>query len=130
MVMRSDWSPFMDLRGCLASLSLSTVVVAPALAADEADYWSIRTIPEPEGVVLEVGGLLPLGDGEVMACTRRGEVWVIENAFDPEATIAVLAGSTADAESANDPHSSFVGGLLCFAPPAAAAIAVLPAPPA
>ena len=104
MVMGIDWSPFMDLRGCLASLALSTAVVVPALAADEADYWSIRTIPEPEGVVLEVGGLLPLGDGEVMACTRRGEVWVIENAFDPEATVAVLAGSTADAESASDPH--------------------------
>ena len=87
-----------------ASLVLPVLLASSAFAADENDYWTIRTLPEPEGVHLEVGGILPLGAGEIMACTRRGEVWIIENAMDPQQTIAVLAGSPADVEHADDPH--------------------------
>lgn len=87
---------------------------ALASSADESDYWTIRTLPEPEGLVLEVGGLLALGGGEVMACTRRGEVWVIQNAFDPAATTAVRAGSEADASEGDTPrvrYTLFADGL-------------------
>ena len=88
----------------VVSFAVSVLLSSSALAADENDYWTIRTLPEPEGVHLEVGGILPLGGGEIMACTRRGEVWIIENAMDPQQTIAVLAGSAADTEAAADPH--------------------------
>ena len=88
----------------VVSFAVSVLLSSSALAADENDYWTIRTLPEPEGVHLEVGGILQLGGGEIMACTRRGEVWIIENAMDPQQTIAVLAGSAADTEAAADPH--------------------------
>ena len=47
------------------SLAVSVMLSSSALAADENDYWTIRTLPEPEGVHLEVGGILPLGGGEI-----------------------------------------------------------------
>jgi len=45
----------------------------------ENDYYKIIKIPIPEGVVLEVGGVCTLPNGDIAASTRRGEVWLIEN---------------------------------------------------
>ena len=50
-----------------------------AIAAKEAEYYRISTVPAPEGVVLEVGGLETLPDGRLAVATRRGDVWLIEN---------------------------------------------------
>lgn len=47
----------------------------------EDDYYPIITIPAPEGVLLEVGGLTTLPDGRVALSTRRGDVWVVENPY-------------------------------------------------
>jgi azurin/glucose/arabinose dehydrogenase len=47
--------------------------------ATEADYYRMTTVPIPEGVVLEVGGLETLPDGRLGVATRRGEVWLVEN---------------------------------------------------
>ncbi|WP_027303021.1 plastocyanin/azurin family copper-binding protein [Rudanella lutea] len=47
----------------------------------EDDYYRIVTLPVPEGVSLEVGGLAPLPDGRLAACTRRGDVWLIGNPY-------------------------------------------------
>ncbi|HEY9048592.1 MAG TPA: c-type cytochrome [Ohtaekwangia sp.] len=46
----------------------------------ESDYYTMVTIPAPEGVLLEVGGVATLPDGRIAVSTRRGDVWVIENA--------------------------------------------------
>jgi azurin/glucose/arabinose dehydrogenase len=48
-------------------------------AANEAEYYRISTLPIPEGVVLEVGGLETMPDGRLAVATRRGDVWLIEN---------------------------------------------------
>jgi hypothetical protein len=55
-------------------------------AADsrEARYYRIDTARVPAGIELEVGGLLARSDGRVMACTRRGEVFLIEDPFGEE----------------------------------------------
>ena len=57
----------------------------------ESDYYSIADIPIPEGVSLEVGGMDMLPDGRLAVCTRRGEVWLIEDPYqengDPEYTL-------------------------------------------
>ncbi|CAN5472245.1 hypothetical protein BH09GEM1_BH09GEM1_42880 [soil metagenome] len=45
----------------------------------EDDYYRMTTLPIPEGVVLEVGGLETLPDGRLGVATRRGEVWIVEN---------------------------------------------------
>ena len=47
----------------------------------EDDYYRIVTLPVPENVSLEVGGLAPLPDGRLAACTRRGDVWLIGNPY-------------------------------------------------
>jgi hypothetical protein len=46
---------------------------------EEDDYYKIITLPVPEGVLLEVGGIATLPDGRIAVCTRRGDVWTIEN---------------------------------------------------
>jgi cytochrome c551/c552 len=46
----------------------------------EEDYYEIITVPAPEGVLLEAGGVATLPDGRIAVSTRRGDVWVIENA--------------------------------------------------
>ncbi len=45
----------------------------------EDDYYKIISVPAPEGVLLEVGGVATLPDGRVALSTRRGDVWIIEN---------------------------------------------------
>jgi azurin/glucose/arabinose dehydrogenase len=47
----------------------------------ESDFYQIRTIPVPEGIELEVGGLAPMPDGRIGVSTRRGEIWIIENPY-------------------------------------------------
>ncbi|HYG19771.1 MAG TPA: c-type cytochrome [Ohtaekwangia sp.] len=53
---------------------------AQAVASAEDEYYKIITIPTPEGVLLEVGGVATLPDGRIAVSTRRGDVWTIENA--------------------------------------------------
>ena len=45
----------------------------------EDDYYTMTTVPIPEGVVLEVGGMAVMPDGRLAVATRRGEVWLVEN---------------------------------------------------
>ncbi len=57
---------------------------APAAKpATEADYYKLLTFTTPPGEVLEAGAIEMLPDGKVAVGTRRGEVWLIDNAFDP-----------------------------------------------
>lgn len=49
------------------------------------------TVPVPEGILLEVGGVATMPDGRIAVCTRRGDVWMIENPYaengDPKFTL-------------------------------------------
>lgn len=65
-------------------LLLSWLLFSSVLLAQnptENDYYKIITLPVPEGIELEVGGLATLPDGTLAAATRRGEVWVIDNPY-------------------------------------------------
>ncbi len=55
-----------------------------ALAAAEAEYYKILTFTPPKGEVLEAGAIEVLPDGKVAVGTRRGEIWLIDNAYDPD----------------------------------------------
>lgn len=57
----------------------AVVNAAASASADEARFYKVTTIPLPPDCVLEVGGLAFRPDGKLLACTRRGEVWLIEN---------------------------------------------------
>ncbi len=50
----------------------------------ESDYYELRTLSIPENVKLEVGGLAVLQDGRIAVCTRRGEIWMIDNAYSAQ----------------------------------------------
>lgn len=47
----------------------------------ESDYYAIQTLPIPQGVVLEVGAIEPLPGGRIAAASRRGEIWLVDNAY-------------------------------------------------
>ena len=55
-------------------------------AGVEAKYYAVTTLETPPDCVLEVGGLGFRPDGKLLACTRRGEVWLVHNptAKDPK----------------------------------------------
>ena len=55
-----------------------------ALAQDktEADHYPMAEIPIPDGVVLEVGAVEMLPGDVVAVASRRGDVYLVENAFD------------------------------------------------
>jgi len=46
----------------------------------EDEMYAVRDIPIPESVVLEVGGLLSAADDRVYVCTRRGDLWAVDDA--------------------------------------------------
>src|SRR5438876_12255668 len=57
-------------------------VFAPSsrsLVAGEARHYRLVTLPIPPKIVMEVGGLALRPDGKLLACTRRGEVWLISS---------------------------------------------------
>ncbi|HTE29044.1 MAG TPA: hypothetical protein VK666_01630, partial [Chryseolinea sp.] len=47
----------------------------------EDDFYRMFTLPVPENIILEVGGMTTMSDGNLMVCTRRGEVWIISNPY-------------------------------------------------
>jgi hypothetical protein len=64
----------------------ATVAQAPSAAAtgNEAEFYKLATIPLPADCVLEVGGLAFRPDGKLLACTRRGEIWLIHNPLEDD----------------------------------------------
>jgi azurin len=58
-----------------------TQVYAQGNVKTEDDYYKIITLPVPEGIELEVGGMSVLKDGRLGVATRRGEVWLIGNPY-------------------------------------------------
>lgn len=48
-------------------------------SAKEEDYFKIMRVPAPEGVILEVGGLCTLPNGDLGVTTRRGDVFIVQN---------------------------------------------------
>lgn len=57
----------------------AAVKEAVRAVSEEALYYKVTTIPLPADCVLEVGGLAFRPDGKLLACTRRGEVWLVHN---------------------------------------------------
>jgi uncharacterized cupredoxin-like copper-binding protein len=47
----------------------------------EKDFYILKTISIPTDIRLEVGGIAVMSDGRIAVCTRRGEIWIIQNAY-------------------------------------------------
>ena len=67
----------------IAQIILIILATFPVLKAQESpkeeDFYKIITPPIPEGIILEVGGLITLPNGSLAISTRRGEVWIVDN---------------------------------------------------
>lgn len=70
-------------------LVLASLVQDPVV---EARYYQVDHLKLPDDVVLEVGGMGLMPDGDLMVSTRRGQVWRIEGALadDPAGAKASL----------------------------------------
>src|SRR6478735_9910419 len=75
--MKKTLFKFFTLGLLLGAYSVSAQFSKPPT---EDDYYKIISIPAPEGVLLEAGGVATLPDRRIAVSTRRGDVWVIENA--------------------------------------------------
>lgn len=63
-------------------VSLLALSMAPLLLPQEpqeSDYYEVIDVTIPNEVVLEVGGIEQIGPETLLACTRRGEVWRIDD---------------------------------------------------
>ena len=76
------------MMSLMFSVACATVVCAQTPSKDtaagtpkEEDYFQIRTVPIPEHVVLEVGGLAFMPDDALAVSTRHGEVWIIHDPY-------------------------------------------------
>ncbi|MEM6917309.1 MAG: hypothetical protein AAF491_12155, partial [Verrucomicrobiota bacterium] len=70
------------LSSCLLLFLLPVFPMAASEPPQESDYYTITQIPTPEGVVVEGGAIEILPDGKIAVCTRRGQIWTVENAAD------------------------------------------------
>lgn len=65
----------------LLTLTLFFTLGSAFAQPEEDDFYKIVTLPVPEGMLLEVGGVTTLPDGRVALCTRRGDVWIVEDPY-------------------------------------------------
>ncbi|MFK7843752.1 MAG: plastocyanin/azurin family copper-binding protein [Rhodothermales bacterium] len=49
--------------------------------SEEGYYYQLITLPIPENISLEIGGLDVMDDGRPIVATRRGEVWMVDGAY-------------------------------------------------
>src|SRR5687768_3639676 len=47
----------------------------------ENDIYPLRTVPIPQDILLEVGGMTFLPNNALAVSTRRGEIWIINNPY-------------------------------------------------
>jgi uncharacterized cupredoxin-like copper-binding protein len=62
-------------------LSHGLIAQQTDMAEKESAYYRISTVPIPEDVVLEVGGLALMPDDRLAVATRRGEIWLVDDPY-------------------------------------------------
>ncbi|WP_316827269.1 hypothetical protein [Pedobacter miscanthi] len=63
----------------ILALSFSFSTVFAQETPKEEDFFKINKVRVPEGLILEVGGLITMPNGDLAISTRRGEVFIVEN---------------------------------------------------
>ena len=69
------------LISCFAIVLNLNAQLAEGPVPNEGDYYKILTLPVPEGISLEVGGLVTMPNGDLGVSTRRGDVWMVQNPY-------------------------------------------------
>jgi cytochrome c551/c552 len=69
-------------RALLLATIICSFIGIPAKAQEspkEEDFFKIETVASPQGIILEVGGLTMLPNGDLGISTRRGDIFIVEN---------------------------------------------------
>lgn len=69
----------MVMPACASSAGMLPVEADTSATVSQEDYYELITLPTPEDMVLEVGGLAMMPDGKLAVATRRGEIWLVGN---------------------------------------------------
>jgi glucose/arabinose dehydrogenase len=79
---------WLSMALCFAILARSVLAQGkknlPAKPAREEDFYKLIRFEVPKGEVLEAGAIEIMPDGMVAVGTRRGEIWVIDNAYNDD----------------------------------------------
>lgn len=77
------WAACMERRPSLRVrlVAIAVVLISTPLHTSESDCYRIVSLPLPDGLKLEVGGLARLPHGRLAAAVRKGEVWIVEDAY-------------------------------------------------
>ncbi len=69
-----------------AVVALAAQLVPNQVWDEEGTYYTVDHLVPPEGAVIEVGGMGWMAGGRLVVSTRRGQVWLVENALaaDPK----------------------------------------------
>ncbi|UTA67575.1 c-type cytochrome [Emticicia sp. 21SJ11W-3] len=69
------------MKKIFKTILFSVAIMSAALAQNTAEneYYRIITLPVPENMLLEVGGITTLPNGDIALATRRGDIWVVSN---------------------------------------------------
>ncbi len=76
---------------CIFSSFISFAQSFEYTVETEEEYYEIIDIPIPEHIILEVGGMTNLPNGNIAICTRRGEVWIVSNTENLKPTFKKFA---------------------------------------
>jgi len=73
-----------NFKNIISSIILGTLLSGSFAASaqetpKEEDFFKIMKVATPEGIILEVGGLVSLPNGDLGISTRRGDVFIVEN---------------------------------------------------
>src|SRR5262245_61814237 len=78
----------MKFSGYVATLVFGILTTTTLCAQDkkaaEDDYYKLRPFDLPTGEVIESGRLEFLPDGKLAVGTRRGEIWLVDNALSAD----------------------------------------------
>ena len=72
----------------ICALLLLALGVGVSSANDQANresaFYEVETYEFPENLKLEISGMARLPNGDIAAAIRKGEIWIISNAYDPK----------------------------------------------
>ncbi|MGL4632280.1 MAG: hypothetical protein ACRCVT_13845 [Leadbetterella sp.] len=63
----------------IALLLFSNTILQAQESPKEEDFYKIVTLPVPENILIEAGGLCLTPQGNLAIATRRGDIWIVEN---------------------------------------------------
>jgi len=68
-------------------LACATNAFAQHILENESKFYKIKTVPVPDSIMLEVGGLAFTDEDKLGVATRRGEIWLIDDPYQKKSAV-------------------------------------------